>query len=194
METLNLLHRWICSSGHWKQSVKTSLVPWALESLDLGPKVLEVGPGYGATTEVLVKRVAQLTCIEVDARLAQGLRRRNLGQNVTILTEDATTMSFPNASFDSAVCFTMLHHVPSVSLQDRLLAEVARVLRPGGVFAGTDSIDRPFFRALHIFDTLVPVKPQTFPDRLKNAGFTDVQVDADESRFRFRAWKPGNRV
>jgi ubiquinone/menaquinone biosynthesis C-methylase UbiE len=45
----------------------------------------------------------------------------------------------PDAAFDGVVCFTMLHHVPSALLQYRLLAEVARVLRPGGVFAGTGS-------------------------------------------------------
>jgi ubiquinone/menaquinone biosynthesis C-methylase UbiE len=45
-------------------------------------------------------------------------------------------MSFPDATFDGAVSFTMLHHVPSEALQNRLLAEVARVLRPGSIFAG----------------------------------------------------------
>jgi SAM-dependent methyltransferase len=40
-------------------------------------------------------------------------------------------MSFPVAAFDGAVCFTMLHHVSSEAMQNRLLAEVARVLRPG---------------------------------------------------------------
>jgi hypothetical protein len=81
----------------------------------------------------------------------------------------------------------MLHHVPSVALQDRLLAEVARVLRPGGVFAGTDNLDSRPFRLLHAFDTLVPVDPEVFPARLKAAGFDQVQVDVNSRAFRFRA-------
>jgi SAM-dependent methyltransferase len=96
-------------------------------------------------------------------------------------------MSLPDAAFDGAVCFTMLHHVPSAALQDRLLAEVARVLRPGGVFAGADSRYSRAFRLLHLFDTMVVVDPATFPQRLNAAGFEDVHVDSDQHAFRFRA-------
>jgi hypothetical protein len=44
----------------------------------------------------------------------------------------------------------MLHHVPSAALQDRLLAEARRVLRPGGVFAGFDGVASWLFRVIHI--------------------------------------------
>jgi ubiquinone/menaquinone biosynthesis C-methylase UbiE len=88
------------------------------------------------------------------------------------MCEDALAMSLPDESFDGAVCFTMLHHVPSVAKQDRLLREVARVLRPGGLFAGTDSLHSRSFRLLHVFDTMVVVDPVSFPGRLKAAGFS----------------------
>jgi SAM-dependent methyltransferase len=90
-------------------------------------------------------------------------------------------LSLPDESFDGAFCFTMLHHVPSPALQDRLLKEGARVLHPGGVFAGTDSLYSRSFRLLHLFDTMVVVDPATFPERLRAAGFEDVQVDVMES-------------
>ena len=99
-------------------------------------------------------------------------------------------MSLPAASFDGAVSFTMLHHVQSAALQDRLLAEVARVLRPGGIFAGSDSVYSTFLRLLHVFDTMVLVDPGTFPARLEAAGFADVSVDTNPYAFRFRARKP----
>jgi ubiquinone/menaquinone biosynthesis C-methylase UbiE len=79
--------------------------------------------------------------VEADRGFADKLRRR-LDQSICVMCEDATAMSLPDESFDGAVCFTMLHHVPSVAKQDRLLREVARVLRPGGLFAGTDSLYR----------------------------------------------------
>ena len=183
---MNLAHRWLCSSPHWQRTVALR-VPWALEGVELGANVLEVGPGYGATTDLLQSMVAHLTCVEVDGGLAERLRRHVLGRNVTILHEDATAMSLPDAAFDGAVCFTMLHHVPSAALQDRLLAEVARVLRPGGVFAGADSRYSRAFRLLHLFDTMVVVDPATFPQRLNAAGFEDVHVDLDPHAFRFRA-------
>jgi hypothetical protein len=55
----------------------------------------------------------------------------------------------------------MLHHVPSPELQDRLFAEVCRVLRAGGTFIGTDSIDSDAVRQGHVDDVFVPVDPAT---------------------------------
>jgi SAM-dependent methyltransferase len=184
---MNLAHRWLCRSARWKRTVETELMPWALNGVELGASVLEVGPGPGITTDVLRARVARLTCVEIDHALAESLSRRLAGGNVTVLHEDATRMPLPDASFDGAVSFTMLHHVPSAALQDRLLAEVARVLRPGAIFAGTDSRYSRYFGMLHLFDTMVVVDPLTFSKRLETAGFTDIQVDLAPQRFRFRA-------
>jgi len=72
---------------------------------------------------------------------------------------DATAMPFPDRSFSSAVCFTVLHHVPSTGLQNRLFSEVYRVLRPGGTFAGMDSMNSPLMQVFHFRDTLVLVDP-----------------------------------
>jgi SAM-dependent methyltransferase len=187
---VNVLHGWLCSSSRWKRTVEQFVLPWGLENLDLGSDVLEVGPGYGATTDVLRSRVAQLTCVEIDTKLAVDLRSRFDNENVSVLCEDASKMSLPDASFDAAVSFTMLHHVPSEKLQDRLLAEVWRTLRPGGIFAGTDSLDSRLFRFMHLFDTLVVVDPKTLPDRLRAARFQDVDVEVNSYAFRFRARKP----
>jgi len=187
---MNLIHRRLCQSARWKNTVEKYALPWTLDQIDLGANVLEVGPGPGVTTDLLCPRVEHLTCVEIDRALADSLARRMAGRNVMVLCEDASAMSLPAASFDGAVSFTMLHHVQSPALQDRLLAEVARVLRPGGVFAGSDSLYRPFLRLLHVFDTMVLVDPQTFPRRLESAGFVDVQVDTNPYAFRFRAHKP----
>lgn len=187
---MNLVHRWLCRSAAWKKAVKTRILPWVLDGVQMGPNVLEIGPGPGVTTDLLRTRVTSLTCIEVDKALATSLQQRTAGQNVTVLHEDATAMSLPNGTFDTALSFTMLHHVPSVALQDRLLAEVARVLRPGGVFAGTDSRYTRIFGLLHLFDTMVVVDPKTFGSRLQAAGFVDVHVDVNRDAFRFRARVP----
>jgi SAM-dependent methyltransferase len=187
---MNLIHRWLCSSARWKKVVETYILPWTLEGLSLGSDVLEIGPGPGVSTDLLRTRVAHLTAVESDRGFADKLRRR-LGQSVCVMWEDGTAMSLPDESFDGAVCFTMLHHVPSLAKQDRLLREVARVLRPGGLFAGTDSLYSRSFRLLHLFDTMVVVDPATFAARLEAAGFGEVHVDVMEPyAFRFRARKP----
>ncbi len=168
---MNLAHRWLCRSARWRMAVEQYILPWTLEGVDLGSNLLEVGPGPGITTDLLRSRVNRLTCVEIDPKYAASLSRRTSGGNVSVVCGDATRMSLPAAAFDSAVCFTMLHHVPSAALQNRLLGEVARVLRPGGIFAGTDSLSSRAFRLLHLFDTMVVVDPGTFPRRLNGGRF-----------------------
>jgi len=186
---MNYLHRRLCSSAKWTEVVQRYALPWTLEQIDLGGEVLEIGPGYGAATEVLLQRARHLTCVELDSRLTDRLRRKFQG-NITVRCEDATSTSLSGELFDSAVCFTMLHHLPSFELQNKLFAEVARLLRPGGVFAGTDSLKGHSMKLIHLFDTMVLVDPQTLPQRLIAAGFENVQVDLNPYAFRFRARKP----
>lgn len=184
---MNRLHRWICRSGLWKKFLRDELLPWALKDVDLGQNLLEVGPGPGLTTDLLRARFERITALEVDPALADLLKQRMSGTNVTVVQGDASAMPFEDATFSGAVAFTMLHHVPSPALQDRLLREVCRVLKPDGMFAGTDSIWSPGLWLIHIGDTLVPADPNAFKSRLESAGFTGVQIELGKKRFRFRA-------
>jgi ubiquinone/menaquinone biosynthesis C-methylase UbiE len=187
---MNAIHRWYCRSGHWRRTVTGTLAPWVLQGAALGDDVLEIGAGPGVVTDVLRARAARVTAVEIDAALAATLARRLDGGNVTVVQADATALPLPDARFSAAVCCTMLHHVPSPALQDRLLAEVRRVLRPGGVFVGFDSRTSATFRLVHVCDTLVPVEPRGFAARLEAAGFRDVVVRAHPRAFRFRAVRP----
>lgn len=187
---MNRLHHWILNSEYWKRTVMQEIVPWGLAGVKLGDNVLEIGPGPGVTTDLLRRSHPRVTCIEIDSKLADGLRRRLGDGNVTVVTGDATALPFPDNSFTGAVAFTMLHHVPSPKLQDLILQEVCRVLRPGGVFAGTDSRWSLMMPIVHLFDTMVLVPPESMSARLQAAGFTQVTVESSKSRFRFSACKP----
>jgi SAM-dependent methyltransferase len=187
---MNRFHRWFCRTSFWKKALANEIIPWALKDVELGDDVLEVGPGPGMTTDILRERLTRLTSIEIDTRLADALKRRLEDTNVKVIEGDATAMPFADGSFSGAVSFTMLHHVPSPALQDRLLAEVCRVLKPGGVFAGSDSRWSVGFHLIHLRDTMVLVEPDTFVSRLEAAGFTDVSVRVAKRAFRFRARRP----
>src|ERR1019366_3782613 len=99
-------------------------------------------------------------------------------------------MPYRDCTFSGAVSFTMFHHIPSQALQDRLFAEVYRVLRPGGVFAGTDSMRSLLMRIFHIRDTMVLVVPATVHARVEAIGFKDVKIEEGMARFRFFARRP----
>ncbi|MCE0764717.1 class I SAM-dependent methyltransferase [Pseudonocardia kujensis] len=163
---MNAVHRRLCRSAGWAERMHGQVMPWALDGVDLTGDVLEIGPGYGATTRWLAERAGRLTAVEVDPALAADLRR-DLAGPVEIRTGDGADLPFPAGSVDVVACFTMLHHVPSTARQDRLFAEAARVLRPGGTFAGSDSRVSLRFRLLHVRDTMVPVDPATLPARLR---------------------------
>jgi SAM-dependent methyltransferase len=184
---MNELHLQFCASDEWAEAVQKWIIPGALANLDLGDDVLEVGPGPGRTTEILRVLTPRLTAVEIDAELASALSARLAGGNVDVVRADGIALPFPKGRFSAAVSFIMLHHVPSVSAQDRLLGELRRVLRPGGVLAGVDSLDSPEFRQMHIDDTCVPVDPAQLPGRLVKAGFTDVQVEVNPYVVQFRA-------
>src|SRR6516225_3482674 len=186
---MNRLHRWYCRSDMWAATVRDQL-PWVLRGVELGDEVLEVGPGPGVTTGLLRTRVPRVTAIEIDPHLAEALRQRTLGQGVEVVTGDATAMPFQAARFSAVVSFTMLHHLPSPQSQDRLLAEAYRVLRPGGVFAGSDSTASFLFRLAHLGDTMVLVNPDRFAGRLQAAGFTDARVQRGKHTFGFQALRP----
>lgn len=186
---MNRIHHWLCRSEYWRKTLQERL-PWVLSGAQLGGNVLEVGPGPGITTDLLHGSVEHLTALELDWGLAESLRRRMAGRNVEVISGDATAMPFADAWFSGAVSFTMLHHVPSPQLQDRLLREVWRVLMPGGFFVGSDSLQSWFMRVIHIGDTLVPVDPSTFKGRLEAAGFVRAEVHTNSDAFRFLAQKP----
>ena len=186
---MNRYHGWCCQSFLWRRFVAEPLVPMVLGGITAGPRILEIGPGYGATTDVLAREGRDLTALDVDPRLAERLRER-FG-TVEVVNGDGAAMPFQNAAFDMVVCFMMLHHVPSPEHQDRLFAEAHRVLEPGGVFAGGDSLPSLVFRLSHLSDTMVPVPPETLDDRLRAAGFEGVVVRKVRGVVLFRARKTG---
>jgi 16S rRNA A1518/A1519 N6-dimethyltransferase RsmA/KsgA/DIM1 with predicted DNA glycosylase/AP lyase activity len=82
---MNFFHRWYCNSDRWTTMLQETYLPAVLRGLDLGDDVLEIGPGPGAGTDWLRGRVARLTSVEIDRKLADALKQRMAGTNVTVI-------------------------------------------------------------------------------------------------------------
>jgi SAM-dependent methyltransferase len=186
---MNEGHLEFLASPEWAQMLETDLLPWVLSVGDLGHDVLEIGPGPGLTTDLLRQRVAAVTAVEIDADLAEALADRLAGTNVSVICADATDGGLPANRYSAVTCFSMLHHIPSPSRQDRLFAEIHRVLQPGGIFVGVDGLDIQPIRDGHIDDIFVPVDPDTLGDRFEAAGFTQPSVERGDYQMRFVARK-----
>jgi SAM-dependent methyltransferase len=191
---MNTGHAKLCSSREWAEHIADVVLPEALDGLVLGDDVLEIGPGYGATTARLWQIAPKLTAIEIDQALAVDLAERFPA--IEVVHGDAARLPFASDRFSAVVCLTMLHHVASKSAQGSIFAEARRVLRPGGIFAGSDSMASRGLAAFHGHDTYVPVDPRTLPRRLRRAGFvaSDVRVTSPGERFTFRAQKHPLRI
>ena len=187
---MNKGHLQFLASPQWAEMLEAELLPWLVGVADLGDDVLEIGPGPGLTTDLLRHRTVKLTAVEADGPLAAALAARLTGTNVEVIHADATQSGLASNRFSAVTCFSMLHHMTSPQVQDRLFAEVHRMLRRGGAFIGTDSIDSKPLREFHVDDTFVPVSPETLDSRLEAVGFARARVEVAGYELRFHAKKP----
>jgi SAM-dependent methyltransferase len=185
---MNENHARVCTSPEWAEYLQTEVLPALAVGVDLGADMLEIGPGPGAATEWLRHKVGRLTSVEIDEDAAALLRERYAGSNVEIVVGSGTNLGYPDGSFDSVGSFTMLHHVPTVAAQNRILAEALRVLRPGGVFLCSDSLASTGLHDFHADDIYNPIEPASVISRLQTIGFGKMTVTVGEE-LRFAAWK-----
>jgi ubiquinone/menaquinone biosynthesis C-methylase UbiE len=173
---MNENHTKLMPSPEWFAHIQDEVLPQATAGVELGADLLELGPGWGAATEWLRPRVRRLVAVEYEEESVTRLADKYAGSNVEVVSGDATALRYPDASFDTVASCTMLHHVPTRALQDRVLAEAFRVLRPGGVFLGSDSLPSDGLHQFHEGDTYNPVEPAAFLTRLQTAGFGPITL------------------
>ena len=90
---------------------------------------IEIGAGTGANLAHYPPAVTRLCLVEPDPSMRKRLHRRASGRHVEIVDAPGEALPFPDGSFDTAVVTFALCSVADL---DRALAEIARVLRPGG--------------------------------------------------------------
>jgi len=99
-----------------------------------GQRVLEIGCGRGVGLEILLGLgAAEVVGLDIDPRMIRLAQERLAGKGYRARAEtgDAEAIRLPDASVDGVFDFGILHHVPG---WPKALGEIARVLKPGGVF------------------------------------------------------------
>ena len=120
-------------------------------SLD-GKRVLEIGCGRGVGTEIIFERfgAAEVHAFDVDPDMIERARRRlsrYMPDRLKLYVGDAAAIDEPDASFDAVFDFAIIHHI---LIWKDAVAEVARVLKPGGMFffeeVTSHALNRWFYR------------------------------------------------
>ena len=135
---------WWSDDIRWVRTLK-NLVPgrmvWFDRQIDWqGKAVLDLGCAGGFMAEALAKRGAQVTGIDpaTDAVDAARAHACESGLRIRYDVGVGEALPYDTASFDAVVCVDVLEHVSDLR---KVLSEVARILRPGGVFL-FDTINR----------------------------------------------------
>ena len=111
---------------------------WVYDNVRRGSSVLDLGCGEGMLA-LLKRKDVYLAGVDFSPELV-GLARRN-GYDVACMGQ-VTELPFATASFDCVVSLDLLGHIP-FDEKDALLAEIRRVLKPGGVtMHGIESLNR----------------------------------------------------
>ena len=137
--------------------------------------VLDVASGDGVLAELIADRAKSVTCIDSSNRVVEAARKRlSRFTNTVVNVGDMHALELPEHSFDQVI---LLQALPYSDAPEKLFAEVARVLKPGGQMLGTAI-------ATHGFEeTVAPYGHKNLgfsQDALKiivkNAGFSHVSA------------------
>lgn len=105
-----------------------------------GPRVLNAGAGAGSLTLKLVDAGLSVTSVDASAELCDWVRAALAARGPAavaanpVMTGDLQSLDLPDADFDAVVCAEVLEHLDDDAAA---LAELARVLRPGGLLVVT---------------------------------------------------------
>ena len=179
--------------------------PWIASILDreLGPgphSVLDLGCGAGFLANDLAARGHRVTGIDTSAEALGVARRYDRTRSADYQLGDACALAFPDASFDCVCAMDLIEHVTE---PDRLIAEAARVLRPGGLFffhtfnrtwqahliviKGVEWFVRNTPKDLHVIELFRA--PEEVAAMCRREALDPVAIRGSRPRFRWPLWR-----
>jgi ubiquinone/menaquinone biosynthesis C-methylase UbiE len=118
--------------GRWSRKLAPLFIDFA--GLANGEKILDVGCGTGSLTFALAGAadLGEIAAIDYSPVFVEAATRRNTDPRISIRQGDACALPFERDAFDRALALLVLHFVPEAA---KAVAEMRRVVRPGGVVA-----------------------------------------------------------
>jgi ubiquinone/menaquinone biosynthesis C-methylase UbiE len=155
-----------------------ALLPFLDRAGVRGPEltVLDLGCGTGAVTLLLASRGITVQAVDHSPEMIEVAKdkaqRAGLAERIAFHVGDVRDLPFESGRFDGVTCQRVLHHLSDPAT---VLAEVDRVLKPGGFFYLSDTIPdrtatarvlRLLWRLLRtMLGTMVRTRPRPFPPR-----------------------------
>ena len=122
----------------WRAFDAFTLHKWA-EHIHKGMKVLDLGCGTGKCTLQVAQKGATVTGVDLSRGMIDIIVDKCKSQvfkdSIQLVIGDVENLPFKGESFDIAVSFGTLHHIPN---PDRAVNEASKVLKPGGLFFATE--------------------------------------------------------
>lgn len=151
--------------------------------------VADLGCGTGYMGAGLLGRVGRLICVDGSAGMLEEARGRleraargRRGTEVELRQGELDALPLADAEVDGALAGLVLHHLPDL---DAALAEMRRVLRPGGTCVVLELAPHKEAWAREVLgDRHLGLDPSDVLDALRRAGFEDVQLDPVDDRYR----------
>ena len=173
--------------GRWSKRLAPLFLDFA--GVADGERIIDVGCGTGSLTFLIPDRanVATIEAIDFEPQFVEALIQRNTDQRISARQGDACSIPFGDSHFDRAMSMLVLHFVPTPELA---IAEMLRVVRPGGIVAATvwDTFggmpsQRMFWDTFAAIEPTALVRrdpalvrPMTFPGEMAR-GFTAVGLE-----------------
>ena len=120
--------------GRWSRVLARPFLEFA--GLRAGERILDAGCGTGSLMFTIpqVADVAHIDGIDFSEVYVEAARHRNTDPRITISQGDVCALPFQDGTFDRSLALLVLHFVPE---SQQAVAEMKRVVKPGGVVAAT---------------------------------------------------------
>lgn len=159
-----------------------------------GSAMLDVGTGTGIFVPFLLQKIGpkgRLVCLDFAEDMLERARQKNFQGNIEFIAADMHASGLADGSFDTVVCYSSFPHF---SYKPTALREIRRLLKVGGCLYICHSSSREVINNIH--SAIPEVCHDLIPDditlnlMLRDAGFSNINIDAGSDSFLACAVKP----